>query len=721
MSNQFHEFGPFRIDSAARVLWRGGERVPVTDKEFDTLFALVRRAGAVLDKDALLKEVWPDKPFIAENNLNQRIRGLRVKLGKDPAGEDYIRTIAGRGYFIAVPVVVREAPYQEAPQPEPDAELAVTAPEPPPIHAAEPRKPNRRIAIVAALLAGVAAILAFRSFHAKAVASIPQASRTAGRLLSRATSEGRTPIYCDTRQIATTMLPTPDGRKLYLFEQKAKSVTVLNTATLAISRTLSFPSNIVRAAFAPDGKRIYAGSSVDGLYSIDTSTDQVSDTGIRTGGPVQDLVVTPDGKRVFLALGSQGLKEADLATGDIRAVSEHISPQFLALDPVTHHLFVSYQGGGPGGSWGHDALVIRDIDSGQMLSTITGLPRVGGPVYFRPSGDLALLDEWDACSTPSYDHIGCPSVPSQLYHLLWTREHNRTEALTTPRGTMDGAFSPDGTRYVFGGPDVSVFDMARRKIVERLRYGQARLDAAAFTPRGDRLFVALGGKPGLLVFDAEQGECSAPELGLANLYTGDGTPDDAVAAGTATSEDEIQFAPGAVGQAFRFTGRPRGYIKIPHAEACLMCVGEWTVSLLVKFASLGGEATILSRRKSSDDRGYRWFRSSDNKIVFQFEDGRSTGRRFEGTTPITAGHWYRLDLVSDGKSIAFFTDGNKEGNLPLQEWSLWGIAYAGGSPEGHPLDGAIDELAFYSRALSAREIRAAHESRLRHGCGTPVK
>src|SRR6476659_6177795 len=150
------------------------------------------------------------------------------------------------------------------------------------------------------------------------------------------------------------MLATRDGGKLYLFQQKAKSIIVLNTATLAISRTLSFPSNIVRAAFTPDGKRIYAGSSVDGLYSRDTSTDQVSDTGIRTGGPVQDLVVTPDGKRLILAMGSQGLKEADLVTGNIRVVSEHISPQFLAIDPVSHHLFVSYQGGGPGGSWGHD-------------------------------------------------------------------------------------------------------------------------------------------------------------------------------------------------------------------------------------------------------------------------------------------------------------------------------------------------------------------------------
>src|SRR6478672_13610745 len=107
MSKSFYEFGPFRIDSVTRGLWRGGQRVPVTDKEFDTLFALVRRAGALLDKDALLKEVWPDKPFIAENNLNQRIRSLRIKLGKDAAGEDYIRTISGRGYFIAVPVAVR--------------------------------------------------------------------------------------------------------------------------------------------------------------------------------------------------------------------------------------------------------------------------------------------------------------------------------------------------------------------------------------------------------------------------------------------------------------------------------------------------------------------------------------------------------------------------------------------------------------------------------------
>src|SRR5215471_5279857 len=95
--NNFYEFGPFRVDTGQRVLWREGEIVPLTPKAFDLLLALVENGGRVLTKEELLQRVWPDS-FVEEANLSHNIYKLREALGEKPTGKKYIETLARRGY-----------------------------------------------------------------------------------------------------------------------------------------------------------------------------------------------------------------------------------------------------------------------------------------------------------------------------------------------------------------------------------------------------------------------------------------------------------------------------------------------------------------------------------------------------------------------------------------------------------------------------------------------
>jgi DNA-binding response OmpR family regulator len=46
-----------RLDPTERVILRGGERLSLTPKVFDTLVCLVRNGGRLLTKDELLKEI----------------------------------------------------------------------------------------------------------------------------------------------------------------------------------------------------------------------------------------------------------------------------------------------------------------------------------------------------------------------------------------------------------------------------------------------------------------------------------------------------------------------------------------------------------------------------------------------------------------------------------------------------------------------------------------
>jgi DNA-binding winged helix-turn-helix (wHTH) protein/TolB-like protein len=96
-SKHLYEFGPFRLDAGERLLQRDGESVPLTPKAFDLLLALVEHHGHLLEKDELLKLVWPDT-FVEEANLSYNISLIRKALSDGENGHRYIETVPKRGY-----------------------------------------------------------------------------------------------------------------------------------------------------------------------------------------------------------------------------------------------------------------------------------------------------------------------------------------------------------------------------------------------------------------------------------------------------------------------------------------------------------------------------------------------------------------------------------------------------------------------------------------------
>ena len=96
-----YEFGDFRVEPAKHLLLRKGEPVALTPKVFETLLYLVRHQGDLVEKDDLVRAVWPDT-VVEENNLNQNISTLRRVLGESRGENRYIATVPGRGYrFVA--------------------------------------------------------------------------------------------------------------------------------------------------------------------------------------------------------------------------------------------------------------------------------------------------------------------------------------------------------------------------------------------------------------------------------------------------------------------------------------------------------------------------------------------------------------------------------------------------------------------------------------------
>lgn len=114
MDTCIYEFGEFRIEAGRRTLSRNGLPISLTPKVFDTLLHLVQRKGEVLEKEELMRAVWPNTA-VEENNLNQNISTLRRALEERRGENRYILTVPGRGYrFIASVVVVKAEPEENS-------------------------------------------------------------------------------------------------------------------------------------------------------------------------------------------------------------------------------------------------------------------------------------------------------------------------------------------------------------------------------------------------------------------------------------------------------------------------------------------------------------------------------------------------------------------------------------------------------------------------------
>jgi len=119
-SQYIYEFESFRLDVAERLLLRDGEVVPLQPKVFDLLLTLVERHGRLLEKDELMKLVWPDT-VVEEANLANNISILRKALGEN--GQQFIETAPKRGYrFVASvkEVAANGAEPEKQKQAEPD-------------------------------------------------------------------------------------------------------------------------------------------------------------------------------------------------------------------------------------------------------------------------------------------------------------------------------------------------------------------------------------------------------------------------------------------------------------------------------------------------------------------------------------------------------------------------------------------------------------------------
>ncbi len=96
-----YEVADLSMDHGAHVVRRGTRNVNLTRTEFAILELLLRNAGRVVTRDALIEIVWSRDSDIESNTLDAFVRLLRAKV-EAPGEIRLIHTIRGVGYSIFV-------------------------------------------------------------------------------------------------------------------------------------------------------------------------------------------------------------------------------------------------------------------------------------------------------------------------------------------------------------------------------------------------------------------------------------------------------------------------------------------------------------------------------------------------------------------------------------------------------------------------------------------
>lgn len=97
-----HLFDLF-IDTDMYMVYKDGEALDLTHREYELVYYLVKHAGKVMTREHLLQAVWGFEYFGDVRTVDVTIRRLREKIEENPSKPEYILTRRGLGYVMRSP------------------------------------------------------------------------------------------------------------------------------------------------------------------------------------------------------------------------------------------------------------------------------------------------------------------------------------------------------------------------------------------------------------------------------------------------------------------------------------------------------------------------------------------------------------------------------------------------------------------------------------------
>ena len=422
-ANHIFEFGPFRLETAERLLLRAGARISLTPKAFETLLVLVQNSGRLVEKDDLMKQVWPDT-IVEEANLARNVWTLRKALGDGNGADTYIETIPKVGYrFVAR---VTELPYVEngrgshAPAEKPtvnDAQEDTPRPLPLPTPSEVNRRPWVLVVLVAVAMASVVLVGFWR---ARALTTKGEDGLT---FLTDGSHDDVAAYWAGRGQIYFSRSLANHRTETWTMNADGTNQRRANTAI----------KSLLTGRWSPDGKKVVFRKD-DGAQTIYLAdADGANEIALRFAPGNLDW--SPDGSQfVYQARTSPEASEVFLytvATGE----SVSLTPGIPSADPSfsndgTRIAFTSWRDGNP-------EIYVMDL-GGSHIRRVTNHPAFDNYPVFSPDGtQMAFQSNREDERVEIYlQNLNDETPPKRLTH-----SSGRT-------GLMPKCWSPDGTHML---------------------------------------------------------------------------------------------------------------------------------------------------------------------------------------------------------------------------------------------------------------------------------
>ena len=531
-----------------------------------------------------------------------------------------------------------------------------------------------------------------------------------GRLFADSTSEGRSVSFFTIEGSPSGLTLTSSGAVAYVSLYEHNAVAVIDLRERRVIDLFPVVERPGRLVLSMDGTRlVVAGRSELGVFDL---RQRALTRFVPESGRISDVHLSADGREVWVALAQGGLKILDLETGRWEAVPTVGCPMFLASTPRSDRLFVSYQCGGPGGGWGHDAIEVIDMVSRTPIAARAGLPLVGGALAVAPDAEHVWVDTHDACANPEYDQAGCPPGSGPVLHAVraTSLEPLLTIRLPGPAFNSTPTFFPDGSRLVVVGNGFRVIDRTLGTILESM---DENPESGMFTAGGRRFIAYDSREPRLMIFTTAAPPDSEALRGLASHWTGDGTANDVAGGAHPVRIDGVGFEPGRYGRAFAFDGVSGGVSFGRRLNVDIVTDKTASYAAWIKPRRLGVPLHIASRTTAF---GWRWFVTAEGRLAFcrtrAAPDLACATGGLTGATMLPLDRWRHVAVIRRESELQLFVDGRVDGSMTMvpgfdpvgTSWMDADLRLGAGPAGSAPFDGLIDEVVLLRRSLSTAGV-----------------
>jgi subtilisin-like proprotein convertase family protein len=206
-------------------------------------------------------------------------------------------------------------------------------------------------------------------------------------------------------------------------------------------------------------------------------------------------------------------------------------------------------------------------------------------------------------------------------------------------------------------------------------------------------------------------ECTPPPPNMVAWWRGDGNADDSIGGHNGTVFGGVAFGSGEVAQAFNFAGTS-GRVLVPSSPS-LNPSSQITIDAWVRSTGTGFQG-LVGKSRPAADAAYDLGIADATHVVWRIP-GVSPFGLLQVSAPIADGQWHHLAATYDGATMAVYFDGqlagssSNNGAIPSSSVPLvLGAFLQSDGTYGFSLDGQLDEVEIFDRALSAQEIADIH-------------